>query len=134
MTTSYRDTFILASPDSRATCGEIPPRPDTVAGRQYALLAADPYTLTSDDLLFTVDRQRHSAPETAEAMAEFFAKPRACLRASPLVRTYGWGIHHDASSRIAIFGVETPEYRALSQDGSLKIVTGMRSSKAGGKS
>ncbi|WP_298711512.1 DUF6157 family protein [Micrococcus sp. 2A] len=32
----------------------------------------------------------------------FFAKSQACLRASPLGKRHGWGLHHDAEGRVAL--------------------------------
>lgn len=55
---------------------------------------------------------------------------QACLRASPLVKQFGWGLHHDEAGRVAAYGVETEEYRKLATRADLKIVTGMRRHKA----
>lgn len=95
MSTNRPNTFITVSPDSPATKGETPAKAGSVAALQYALLAAEPYAWTSDDLLFEVHARRHEiAPEErAAARHMFFAKPQACLRASPLVKTFGWGLH-----------------------------------------
>lgn len=43
----------------------------------------------------------------------FFAKPQACLRSSPLVKRYGWDLHHDEQQRIALVGVGTDAYLEL---------------------
>ncbi|GAA5235144.1 hypothetical protein FOZ76_23150 [Verticiella sediminum] len=132
MTTNYVDAFITASPDSTATMGQTPPRAGSIAQIQHRLLAARPYHYTSDDLLFEVHAIRNGvAPEDrAQARETFFAKSQACLRASPLVKQFGWGIHHDAESRIAAYGVETDAYCELSSRKDLKIVPGMRSQRA----
>jgi Family of unknown function (DUF6157) len=62
--------------------------------------------------------------------AVFFSKGQACLRASPLVKQYGWGVHHDAKGRVALIAAESPEYAALSASHRLTRVPGMRSSRA----
>lgn len=132
MTTNYTDTFITASADSKATAGTVPTKPGTIAAEQYRLLSERPYQLTSDDLLFEVHAIRNGIAEadrTAERAA-FFAKPKACLRASPLVKQFGWGLHHDAEGKVAAHGVETDAYRALANRADLKVVPGMRSSRA----
>ncbi len=98
-TTNYQSTFITIAPDSAATTGIVPPKPDGIAGRQYALLQAKPYKLTSDDLLFAVHVAKNNLPRTAETRTEFFARRKACLRASPLPKQFGWGIHHDVVGR-----------------------------------
>jgi len=53
--------------------------------------------------------------------------PHACLRASPLVKTYGWGIHHDSEGKVALVGRQTDEYKKLVQDRDVEKVAGMRS-------
>lgn len=132
MTTNYAETFITVSPDNLATTGQIPPKAGSVAQIQHQLLSEQPYRYTSDDLLFEVHAVRNDiAPdERVQARVAFFAKPQACLRASPLVKQYGWGIHHDAESKIAAVAVETDAYREFSTRKGLKIVAGMRSQRA----
>ncbi|WP_281279667.1 DUF6157 family protein [Paenibacillus lentus] len=46
-----------------------------------------------------------------------FSKAHACLRASQFPKKYGFGIHYDAEGRIAIYGMETPEYERFVQSG-----------------
>ena len=87
---------------------------------------------TSDDLLFEVHalRQGIAAKDRKPAREAFFAKPQACLRASPLVKQFGWGLHHDADAKVAAYGVDSEAYRELSARADLKIVAGMRSKRA----
>ncbi len=130
-TTNYYHTFITAAPDATAARGE-QPKPDSVAGLCLDLLQARPYGLTSDELLFEVHARRHAVPEAArdEARAQFLARPQACLRASPLVKRHGWGLHHDAHGRVAAYGVETDEYRTLAAARDMTVVAGLRSRRA----
>lgn len=134
-TTNYTNAFIEVAPDCTAATGEVPPEPkaaSTVASLQHGLVAGNPYAYTSDDLLFAVHATRKAVPADqldAERDA-FFAKDQACLRASPLPKRYGWGIHHDAESRIALVPVGSDRYRELAQDPDLKHVTAMRSKRA----
>jgi hypothetical protein len=121
-TTNYLDTLVTASPDGPVSRGTIPEKAGSVAAVQHALLA-EPYVMTSDDLLFAAHRER-GGDKSREA---YFAKPQACLRASPLVKLFGWGIHHDGKGRIALIGSETEEYRRLLDDPSVKKTPGMRS-------
>jgi hypothetical protein len=132
MSTNYKDTFITISPDSAATHGKVPAAAHSVAGMQYALLQERPYTFTSDDLLFEVHVRRNNIADAERqgAREAFFSKPQACLRASPLVKQYGWGLHHDGDGRVAAYGVGTEAYRELLRRSDLKIVAGMRSRKA----
>jgi hypothetical protein len=59
--------------------------------------------------------------------SQFAAKPKACLRASPLVKTHGWGLHHDTQARVAAIALEDPAYARFAADPHLKVVAGMRS-------
>lgn len=63
---------------------------------------------------------------------EFFARPQACLRASPLPKTYGWGLHFDATGRVALYAVESPEYKRFIEDESISHLKAMRSRRASG--
>lgn len=131
MTTNYRDAFIKASADCPVSEGEVPAKAESVAGLQYALLREHPYGFTSDELLFEVHAKRHGIAEADRdaARAAFFAKPQACLRASPLVKRHGFGLHHDGEGRVAAFGLETTEYTRLSSDSTLSVVSRMRSKR-----
>jgi hypothetical protein len=129
MTTNYVEIFITASPDSTATTGQSPSKIGSIAQIQHSLLMSQPYHFTSDDLLFEVHAIRNdiTTEHRAQAREAFFAKSQACLRASPLVKQFGWGIHHDAQSKIAAYGIDTDAYRKFSTRTDLKIVAGMRS-------
>lgn len=128
-TTNYHNTFVTVAPDCAVTSGIIPEKPDSIAGRQYAMLADAPYRLTSDDLLFPVHVAKNGLPDNDETRVEFFSKPKACLRASPLPKQYGWGIHHDADGRIALVAVGSAEYDRLLRDKSVKSTLAMRSKR-----
>ena len=121
--TNYSNTFIAIAPDSEATRGTPPPERTkaTVAALQYALIRDHPYELTSDDVLFSVYAERMGirAEQRPAMRRAFFEKPQACLRSSDLAKKYGWGIHSDAEGRVALYGVETREYRQLSKGESL---------------
>jgi hypothetical protein len=130
--TNYTNTLITVAPDCNLEIAKSNPKPDSVAGMQLAMLAQKPYSLTSDDLLFEVFSIRNSLPESDKplARAAMFSKPQACLRCSPLVKTLGYGIHHNAQSKIAAIAIESQEYRELLADDSVNKVAGMRSKKA----
>ena len=131
MDTNYTSAFILVSPDTKVTAGTVPANPSSVAGHQYELLSAAPYKWTSDEFLFEVYARRHSVtPDFRDrAWKEFSAKSHACLRASPLVKSFGWGIHHDHESKIALVGMETERYRELAGRSDLEIRLSLRSSR-----
>lgn len=135
---SYTDTFIRVSPDTKATAGTVPPEKSgapTVAGWQHALLTARPYQLTERELFFQVHCHRQGIPAAEakkrreEILTQLFAKPQACLRASPLPKSYGWGVHYDEQGRIALAAMESATYRKLS-NGTLRQLDAMRSKRA----
>jgi hypothetical protein len=116
-TTNYTDTFIAVAPDCDVAGGIEPPERATpsVAGMTFRMIAGEPYRFTSDDVIFGVWADRRGIPEAERAAARevFFSKGQACLRASDLGKRYGWGVHSDAEGRVALVGVETPEYEVF---------------------
>jgi hypothetical protein len=133
-TTNYFDTFIEVAEDTKATSGTKPPSKGdkkTVAEMQYELIAKNPYKFTSDDILFQVFAERNdlTKAEQKKAREEFFSKGQACLRASPLTKTYGFGVHSDSNGKVALYGVETDEYQRFLSDKNIKKVKAMRTSK-----
>jgi len=133
-TTNYTGTFIQVADDCPVETAETPPvgKAPTVAALQHTLIAAHPYELTSDDVLFEVHAIRQGIPDEARttARAQFFAKDQACLRSSPLGKRYGWGIHHDADGRVALVPLGSDEYRSLAADPSVRQLKAMRSKRA----
>lgn len=131
--TNYIDTFIEVAEDITVSTGNHPPKRDkqTVAEMQYELISQSPYKYTSDELLFQVyaDRNGLIQEEYADAKNIFFSKGQACLRASPLVKKYGFGIHSNHEGRIALYGMETKEYRDFLNDDKIKKVKAMKSNK-----
>jgi len=127
-TTNYSDTFITVAPDCPVASAVVPPEraTPTVVARTYELIAERPYELTSDDVIFTVhaDRTGVAEEDRERARAAFFAADRACLRSSDLGKKYGWGIHSDAQSRIALYPLGSPGYEALARGEGLAGETG----------
>ena len=119
---SYTDTFIEAADDCPEKTGVAPPvRGDkpTVAVLEYELLSKNPYKYTRDELLFVVHVTRLGLTPAElkqrgkQIHAELFSKGHSCMRASPLPKRYGWGIHHDEQGRIALVARGSPQYAAL---------------------
>lgn len=135
---NYRNAFISVAADCPVAHGTVPPErggKPTVAAIQFALLADRPYELTSEDVLFESSTARRSLPthlsahELALEQAAFLTRPQACMRASPLPKRYGWGLHCDGDGRLALVGVETDDYERLSGDRSLRQLRAFRSSR-----
>jgi hypothetical protein len=128
---NYKDSFITVAADCPAATAEEPDKPGSIASVQYRLLKErPPYTLTSDDLLFETEKKRKGLAGTDAERAAFFAKSQACLRASPLPKRYGWGIHHDAEGKIALIAQGSEDYRRLAACKDVKVVPAMRNRKA----
>lgn len=136
---SYTSTFIRISPDSTCTSGVVPEArggKKTVAVLQHELLTAKPDHFTEQELYFRVHCLREGisekqAEKDREAIwSRLFAKPQACLRASPLPKTYGWGVRYDAEGRIRLIPVGTPEYDKVAAS-ELKQLPAMRSKREG---
>jgi len=132
-TTNYFDTFIEVAEDTKATAGTNPPNKakKTVAEMQYELIASNPYGYTSDEVIFEVYARRNelTAAEYPQARVQFFSKGQACLRTSPLAKTYGFGIHCDSEGRLAIYGMETAAYQQFLADANVKKIRAMKSSR-----
>lgn len=134
-TTNYFDTFIEVAEDCPAQTGEMPPlrgEKKSVANLQFDMLYEHPYEYTSDEVLYTVFARRKgfSKHEWEDERKTFFSKGQPCFRASPLTKRYGWGIHSNAEGKIAMYGVETPEYEKMVADAALQKVKAMRSRRA----
>ena len=134
-TTNYTNTFIAVADDCPAVQGEIPAYKGddkSIAFLQYEMIAQNPYRYTSDEIIFgcIAAKKDLSRAELEQECTLFFSKGQACLRASALTKRYGWGIHHDAEGKVALFGVESAEYQAFTEQQAIKTVKAMRSKKA----
>jgi hypothetical protein len=132
-TTNYRNTFIEVAEDCPVSKAEIPleKKIKTLANLQYGQIIKNPYRYSSDDIIFECYAEKNDIPksEKQKARTEFFSKGQPCLRCSPLAKRYGFGIHHNAEEKVALFEVESQEYLRLLNDNSVKKVKAMRSKK-----
>lgn len=132
-TTNYTDTFIEIAEDCPVSKAQLPPekKEKTIANLQYEQMVKNPYQYTSDDIIFNCYAIKNdiSESERQEAKTHFFSKGQACLRASPLAKRYGFGIHHNHEGKVAIYPMESTEYQQFLQDDSIKKVKAMRSKK-----
>lgn len=131
--TNYFDTFIEVAEDTKVSCGTKPTSKDkkTIAEMQYEMLVNNPYKFTSDDLFFQVFAERNdlTKAEYKQAKEQFFSKGQPCFRASPLTKTYGFGVHSDNNGKVAIYGMETEQYQIFLNDTKIKKVKAMRSTR-----
>ena len=133
-TTNYQNTFILVADDCPAISGELPPQKGekkSIAAIQHEMISRHPYHFTSDDVLFEVYALKNDPTESEKTKSreQLFSKGQACFRSSPLTKRYGWGVHSDDKGRIAIYGIESDDYKKLMQDKNIIKVKAMRSSK-----
>ena len=134
---NYSNTIIVISPDCPAEKGLSPPQrgdKKSVALLQFEMLSAHPYQYTQEDVLWQV-HLRHKQVKKIEATVKhrklFFSKPQAGLRSSQLAKRYGWGFHFDADGKVALYGMESKEYRAFAKANpqETKKLTAMRNSR-----
>lgn len=140
---NYVSTFISVAEDTKAAVSKEPaPRgaSKTVAQYQYEMLR-EPFRYTQEDVLFEVWLARQgdadaiavdelADDEREQLRVDFFAKGQPCLRASPLTKSHGWGVHFDAEGRAALVAMESDEYRRLAQDDDLTQLKAMRTKRA----
>ncbi|OAI47973.1 hypothetical protein AYO44_08265 [Planctomycetaceae bacterium SCGC AG-212-F19] len=135
------NTFVLVAPDCPVKAAVVPvPRGpiSPVHVIQYELLTAKPYKFTLEDLIYQTHIRR-AGLSSAEVKkrdkairAELFSKTHACMRASALPKRYGWGVHYDERGRLALFPIESAEYRRFAAGNvvGVQVVAAMRSKRA----
>ena len=136
---SYKNTFVKVSEDCPVSVAEIPVakngrKPAHVL--QYEFLTQNPYRFNHEELIWEVYVQQKKIPqevlesgEGAEIKAQLFSKGHPCMRASALVKRYGFGAHYNEEGKIAIYASGSPEYATFLQQETVKIVPGMRTKK-----
>ncbi|GGL12814.1 DUF6157 family protein [Planomonospora parontospora] len=139
MDLNYYDTLIAVAEDCPVDAGVDPPLgrdgKKTIAVVQFEMLSDRPGALTQEDVLFETWLRRQEGlgalpeAERAELRARLFAKPQACLRASPLPKKYGWGLLFDAQGRITLCPMESEDYRRIAA-GSVPDVTVRRAMRS----
>ncbi len=132
-TTNYFNVFIEVAEDCPAAIAEIPLQKGekTAANIAFEMVNANPYKYTSDEVLFHIYALKNGiAAKGMDAEREhFFSKGQPCFRASPLGKRYGWGVHSNSEGKIAIYAVDSDDYKKLSADKTLKITKAMRSKR-----
>jgi hypothetical protein len=137
---NYHETFIQVALDCPVSSAAVPVVKGTsksIPVIEYELLSHSPYKYTQEELLFEVHVRRKAIPATAletrrpELWAEFFAKPRACLRASLLAKKYGWGFHFNEAGKVALVAMGSTDYKKfVGAKSGLKVLAAMRSKRA----
>ncbi|CAI8779699.1 DUF6157 family protein [Chryseobacterium sp. IT-36CA2] len=132
-TTNYTNTLIEVAEDCPVSQAQIPPekKQKTLANLQYEKIIKNPYTYSSDDIVFECYAIKNdiSENEKQEERKIFFSKGQPCLRCSPLAKKYGFGIHHNSEGKVALLPMESKEYHALLNDSSITKTKAMRSKR-----
>ncbi|EAZ85665.1 hypothetical protein BB14905_13395 [Bacillus sp. B14905] len=129
---SYKNTFIKISGDSEVTSAVTPfPRNNkpTIASIEFDLIRHNPYKYTEEDVQFQtyLIKNQIDSDSLDEIRRNFCQKSKACFRASPLVKKYGWGIHYDDEGKLALYDVNSEEYEQFLHSGQITLLNGMRS-------
>ncbi|MGE7989176.1 DUF6157 family protein [Lysinibacillus fusiformis] len=133
---SYKNTFIKISEDSEVTSAVTPlPRNNkpTIASIEFDLIKHNPYKYTEADVQFQTYLIKNQIESNSfdEISKQFFQKSKACFRASPLVKKYGWGIHYDDEGKLALYDVNSEEYEQFLHSDQITLLNGMCSKRRG---
>ncbi|MCP1493147.1 hypothetical protein J2Y73_003178 [Peribacillus frigoritolerans] len=131
---SYKNTLITISEDSKVSSAKVPVirnEKPTIAYIEHDLINNNPYKFTQEDVQFKtyLIKNQMEAENAAELRKQFFSKSKACFRASPLVKNYGWGIHYNNQGKIAIYDVNSEMYNQLLKQDDITKLKGMRSKR-----
>ncbi len=135
---SYTNTFIKVADDCPVDKSEIPvSKKDKKSLHliQYELLKEYPYQFDHEGLIYEVFIKHKEIAEDVlrkeaeKIKTELFSKGHPCLRASALTKRYGFGAHYDEEGRIAIYPMESAEYKTFLADKTVKILSAMKTKK-----
>jgi hypothetical protein len=135
---SYTNTFIKVADDCPLNKSEIPvskkdKKPLHLI--QYELLKQNPYKFDHEGLIYEVYVRQKEIPENVlekeaeKIKTELFSKGHPCLRASALMKRYGFGAHYNEEGKIAIYPMESEEYKTLMADKGIKVLSAMKTKK-----
>lgn len=133
---SYKNTFIKISEDSEVHSAITPlarNNKPTIASIEFDLISNNPYKYTQEDVQFQtyLIKNQIKSDRLDEYREQFFQKPKACFRASLLVKKYGWGIHYDDEGKIALYDVNSEGYKQFLNSDTITLLKGMRSKRSG---
>jgi len=135
---SYINTFIKVSADCPVGESEIPvAKSDKKPAHliQYELLKENPYRFGHEELVFEVFVRQKEIPaavletDAEKIKEELFSKGHPCLRASALIKRYGFGAHYNEQGKIAIYPMESADYQSFIADKDIQLLAGMRAKR-----
>ena len=132
--TNNFNTLIEVAEDPKAKSGVEPPMrgsKKSVANYEFEMIYQNPYKYTSDDVFFGVYALRNEISQASlqREREQFFSKGRPCFRASPLTKTYGWGVHSNEQGKVAIYAMDSEDYAKLLKEKEITKKKAMRSSR-----
>lgn len=107
--------LILVAANCPVNKGTEPPddrKSKTISRIKFELLTAKPYEFTEEEFFKNV---HHVIRNKSDLKIKSYLLARV-----QLARQWGWGIHRDSNGKLALVGWETPEYRRLKNDPSVK--------------
>lgn len=133
-TTNYFNTFIEVAEDCPVSSAEIPPTKGdkkSIAYYQFEMIIDNPYQFSSDDVLFKVFaiRNKLMEGELGVEREHFFSKGKPCFRTSSLPKRYGWGVHNNEDGKIALYALESVEYKKILLDETVEKVRALRTKR-----
>ncbi|WP_336867063.1 DUF6157 family protein [Peribacillus frigoritolerans] len=129
---SYKNTLITISEDSKVSSAKVPVirnEKPTIAYIEHDLINNNPYKFTQEDVQFKTYLIKNQMESENAVREQFFSKSKACFRASPLVKNYGWGIHYNNQGKVAIYDVNSEMYNQLLKQDDITKLKGMRSKR-----
>ena len=131
---AYTNTLILISDDCPTATALDPSRnrdTRTRAEIEFDLLQAQPHHFDHKAFTHRVHVEyKGQSGDTPLAFDEFHAKGQPCMRASALVKRFGWGAHYDGEGRISLVAADGPDYARLAASDDIKTLKGMRNKRA----
>ena len=133
-TTDYFDTFIAVAEDCPVDAAEVPTAKSapTIASLHHDLIAAAPYALTSDEVIFETFAIRSAIPDDERDAARGASSRRVSRVCAPRPWANATGGARTMTAKVGSpsFAVGTPEYERLAKDASLTQTRAMRSRRA----
>lgn len=138
MAFEYESTFISVAEDCPVDAAGVPPAEyrgkPTIAAQEFAMLHGHDFEHTMSEVLSQIWVERKggaglSADEREALTAEYFSEGRACFRASPLAKRYGWGFVFDSEGKVALVASDSPEYEQHASNKGLNQLNAMKSKR-----
>ena len=129
-----RNILIHPAPDCPAQTAT---RPDMSAQSrsraviEYSLLEGSPYGFDHKTFTYLVHQEMAAERrKLALDFATFHQKGQPCMRASPLTKRLGWGVHYDAEGKLALLDPQSAGFKRLAATPDLPQKPALRNKRA----